>query len=251
MRTLQWAAAGAVLMAVTLGGCAPAVPTSHPSSLVYADVSIGGVQGDDLLSSQNLDDWARESDYVAVVQVTAEQELPQVESETAKNSRLVLRSVTVEVRTIVWAHPNTREKAPTSFDLTAMGWMKASNNPAQRTRVGMASQPYLLPGHTYLMALRDFEYGCPGRIDPGDAPLRKEWGSLGSHAVVPFNSDLGSGEFEGRAVTRAGERDQTGTFRKQMIGKTTEWVAEQLSAAVANDPRLTHTAGPLPECSRR
>ena len=248
------AVAGA--LALALAGCS-APPSAAPQSLsssapaVYEPVEVGtaNLSADEFYASYTESDWAREADYVAVVRVDSERALPVAAPETGHDDGdLIMRSVTVSVQKVVWKHPDTKLTLPESLAFNAMGW---SQRDGKKYRIGFSGQPYLLVGGVYLMALRYFDYSCPGKDDPADPAPEKVWGPLGSYAVVPFESALGTGEFEGRAVERAGAGDGLSSFRSAMIGKDPAWVADRLTAARQADPTLTHQPGPMASCFRK
>lgn len=239
--------------AAFLTGCSAApVPGASPKAtatpFVYEHVDIGGVEADEALVSQTAEDWATGADYVAAVRVDSEREYPYDASRLEEQGGLIMRTVTLSVQEVVWRHPDTKTVLPAAVSFTAMGWRQ---HEGKRSRIGMGGQPYLMVGHTYLAALRYYVYGCPGRQDPGDDDPGEGWGPLGSGAVTPFDSALGTGEFEGRGVERAGESDHFDTLRKEMVGKDLAWVSDRLTALRAANPKLTHTTGPLAECFRK
>ncbi len=236
-----------------MAGCSTAPiraasPTVVATPFVYEPVDIGGIEADEAFVSQTAEDWAAGADYVAVVQVNSEREYPYDASKSEEQGGLIMRTVTLTVREIVWRHPDTKVVLPAAVSFTAMGWRQ---HEGKRSCIGMQGQPYLMVGHTYLAALRYYVYGCPGRQDPGDEDPGEGWGPLGSGAVMPFDSVLGTGEFEGRAVERAGASDHFDTFRKETVGRDLPWVADRLTTLRAANPQLTHTTGPLSECFRK
>lgn len=242
-----------LLTLVIFAGCTstsapqPAAVTSASAEAqwgTFADVRIGSLDADENFSSATTEQWLKEADYVAVVRIVSEQDLPPAKSEIERGEGLIMRLVTARVEQVVWSHPQVSMKLPSSFDFNALGWaFKDGLN--SKYRIGFADRPYLLPDHNYLMAIRYVEFGCPGRLDPQDGPPVKVWSPLGSQAIVPFDGSLGVGEFEGKKTESAGSKDASQTFRKAMLGKSVDWVAQSLSSAAEKNPKLGHTPGPF------
>lgn len=238
----------AVLLAAT--GCTSATLPTHvsaPSPVTqwgsFADVQIGALEADENFSSSTVEQWVKQTDYVAVVRVDSEKEVPPAKVEIERGEGLIGRNVTASVEKVVWSHPQVEQKLPDTFTFQAFGWA-FKDGLDSKFRIGLGDQPYLLPGHNYLMALRYIEFGCPGRIDPEDGDPVKVWAPLGSQAIVPFDGTLGVGEFEGRKTEQAGSKDTERTFRKAMLGQDIDWIAKSLSQVAENNPKLTHDSGP-------
>lgn len=240
-----------VAITVILSGCTVATPSgvpTHSSATTGVDhepvVRISGLEADDVFSTTTVEQWVKQADYVAVVRITAENELPASESAKQRGEGLVGRKVTAEIAQIVWAHPKTQRSIPQAVEFNAAGWA-FKDGIESKYRIGFPGRPYLLPGHSYLMALRFTEWGCPGRMDPEDGESVSYWGPFGALGVVPFDGVLGTGEFEGRVTEVAGGSDPENSFRKAMREQTTDWVAQRLTAAHQKDQSLTHKPGPV------
>lgn len=239
----------AVLLAAT--GCTSAtVPGTDtaPSSATtqwgsFVDVRIGALEADENFSSSSVEQWVKQTDFVAVVRIESEEEIPPAKVEIERGEGLIGRSVTASVEKLVWSHPQVKQKLPDTFTFNAFGWA-FKNGLDSKFRIGLGDQPYLLPGHNHVMALRYVEFGCPGRIDPEDGDPVKVWAPLGSQAIIPFDGTLGAGEFEGKKTEQAGSKDTEKTFRKAMLGQDTDWIAKSLSQVAADDPKLAHDSGP-------
>ncbi|WP_143483568.1 hypothetical protein [Propionicimonas paludicola] len=199
---------------------------------------------EEAFSSSTVENWVRQADHVALVTVVGEEPIPPTKSEVERREGLVGRMLSIHIESGVWTHPDVTRELPPAITFQDFGW--AFNGAFEsKYRIGVRGRPYLLPGHTYLMALRWFEWGCPGRIDPEDEITPAHFAPLGSGAIVPFDGTLGAGEFEGRWTANAGQDDPAGSFRAAMAGRTSNWVNEQLSNTAASDPALTHKPGPI------
>ncbi|MFZ1412157.1 MAG: hypothetical protein WAS07_11910 [Micropruina sp.] len=221
---------------------ASATPSTEPEQL--PDVDIGPVTTEEAFSSTTVSQWVKQADFVAVVQITSEAQIPPAQSEIKRREGLIMRTLTATVEQLVWRHPTLHKTPPTTFSFITFGWAFKDGLSSQR-RTGAQDQPYLLPGHTYLMAIRWFEWGCPGRIDPQDKPSPPTWAPLGSGAVTPYEQQLGRGEFEGRWTEDAAENDPPNSFRRQMQTRSIAWVQERLTQVATQNPHLRHSPGPI------
>jgi len=199
---------------------------------------------EEAFSSSTVQDWVRQADHVAVVTIVDETPVPPADSEIERREGLVGRMLTARIESLVWTHPNVTRELPASISFQEFGWA-FKGTVESKYRIGVSGRSYLLSGHTYLMALRWYEWGCPGRIDPEDEITPPRFAPLGSGAIVPFDSSLGAGEFEGHWTSNAGQDDPAKSFRAAMTGQSTDWVVEQLSTTAAGDPTLAHKPGPI------
>lgn len=239
--------------ALSVAGCTGAGPvatqpplpqSSSSSSSISTPVRISGLEADDVFSTTTVEEWVKQVDHVAIVKIAAEAELPVSETAKQRGEGLIGREVTAVVQQIVWSHPSAARELPGTFRFNAAGWA-FTKGIESKYRLGFSNKSYLVTGHTYLIALRYMEWGCPGRMDPQDGGPVTYWGPFGTYGATPADGGLGTGEFEGRETTEAGARDPYPTFRKAMLGRTPEWVAETLTAALRSNPALTHTQGPI------
>lgn len=223
-------------------------PSATPSQSVtpgrFAEVQLGRMTGEEAFSSSTVQDWVRQADHVAVVRIVEETPIAPAKSEIERREGLVGRMLTAHIQSLVWTHSDVTRELPASIIFQDFGWA-FKGAVKSKYRIGVPGRPYLLPGHTYLMALRWFEWGCPGRIDPEDEITPRVFAPLGSGAIVPFDGSLGTGEFEGRWTNDAGQYDPVRSFRAAMTGQPSSWVAQQLSDTAAGDPTLAHEAGPI------
>ncbi len=242
-------ATAAITVLSAVAGCSQApqpqstAPQAPGAVERFAEVRVGALEADANFSSSTIEQWVKQTDHVAVITITAEAEIPPSKAEIERGEGLLGRTVTAAVKSVVWSHPNAQQALPKTFTFNALGWA-FKKGLQSKYRVGLTDTPYLLPGHTYLMALRYVEFGCPGRIDAADGPPVKVWSPLGSQAVVPFDGELGAGEFEGRRVTVL-EPDQPASFRNEMQGRNLDWIQQELKTVAAKRPDLTHNAGPI------
>lgn len=208
------------------------------------EVELRTLTVEEAFSSTTVQQWVRQSDFVAVVRIESEQEIPPEKVEVKRGEGLIMRTLTREVDQVVWTHPKASRRPPATVSFTDFGWA-FEDGLKSKHRAGVPGRPYLLPGQTYFLALRWYEWGCPGRIDPEDEPTPPTWAPLGAQAIVPFDKRLGSGEFEGYWVEDAGSGDDATSFRRQMAGQSLDWVRETLAKVAADDPKLTHKPGPI------
>lgn len=219
-------------------------PTSPEVRRRLADVELRTLTVEEAFSSTTVRQWVKQSDFVAVVRIESEDEIPPEKVDIRRGEGLIMRTVTGLVDQVVWSHPKVTRRPPAMVSFTDFGWA-FTDGLESKHRAGVPGRPYLLPGHTYLMALRWYEWGCPGRIDPEDEPTQPTWAPLGAQAIVPFDGRLGSGEFEGYWVEDVGSRDDASSFRRQMAGQPLDWVSDTLARIAADDPKLTHEPGPI------
>jgi hypothetical protein len=228
----------------TPGAQAPSPEPSSSRRGRLVDLKLGTLTIEEAFASTTVEDWVREADHVAVVRITDEVAAPIPEVDAERGEGLIMRTVTGTVEAVAWSHPEVVRALPDTVRFKVFGWAFNSGGES-RYRIGVPGQPYLLPGRTYLIALRWFQWGCPGRIDPGDEPTPPTFAPLGQGAIVPFDGVLGSGEFEGAWTDDAGSGDPAGSFRKALTGKSVEWVGEALAGVAAGDPSLGHKDGPI------
>lgn len=226
------------------GSAASVAPSPSVTPGPFVEVQLGRMTVDEAFSSSTVQEWVRQADHVAVVRIVDETPLAPAKSEIERREGLVGRTLTARIQSLVWTHSDVTRELPASISFQDFGWA-FKGTLKSKYRIGVPGRPYLLPGHTYLTALRWFEWGCPGRIDPEDEVTLPVFAPLGSGAIVPFDANLGTGEFEGHWTKDAGQNDPAGSFRAAMTGQPPSWVAQQLSNTAAGDPTLAHEAGPI------
>lgn len=231
----------------------PPLPDDSPSEVAsaspegprrLAEVELGTLTVEEAFSSTTVKQWVKQSDFVAVVRIDSEEEVPPARAEVERGEGLIMRTLTGHVDQVVWSHPSATRRAPATVSFIDFGWA-FTDGLESKHRAGVPGRPYLLTGHTYLMALRWYEWGCPGRIDPEDEQTPPTWAPLGAQAIVPFDGLLGTGEFEGFWVEDARSSDDVTSFRRQMTGQTLDWVRDTLVKVATDDPTLTHKSGPI------
>lgn len=250
--------AAAFFALVLVGGCATAqspassltvtppvtVETQFDSGAVgEAEVQIGAIHADEFFASTTIDDWVTQVDHVTVVRIESEKATPVSAEAQERGEDIINRVVSARVVEVIWSHPRAGRELPSSFSFNASGWV-FTDGVESKLRVGLPNQPYLLPGHTYLLGLRYMEFDCPGR-DPEDGPSEATWAPMGSRAMVPYDDIIGTGEFEGRETSLNDSTDKVKSFRTAMLGKSTNWIADALTRVAAADSALTHEPGPF------
>lgn len=136
----------AVLLAAT--GCTSAtVPGTDtaPSSATtqwgsFVDVRIGALEADENFSSSSVEQWVKQTDFVAVVRIESEEEIPPAKVEIERGEGLIGRSVTASVEKLVWSHPQVKQKLPDTFTFNAFGWA-FKNGLDSKFRIGLGDQP--------------------------------------------------------------------------------------------------------------
>jgi len=146
--------------------------------------------------SRTVADWASAADVVVEARVTNERHMEPPKSETIRDGHdLVGRVVEIEVTNMIWRSPDTTEPNPTTFTMSAWGWMRSSDGSEREVTVEDAAR--LEPGHQYVIALSWRQPECA----PGDDSLPARWSAIGSGAALPADAGIiGIGEFEGSSI---------------------------------------------------
>lgn len=170
-------------------GADPTSPSPTPGGVFYMSPL-------EETRSQTVADWASAADVVAEVRVTNERHMEPPKSETIRDGfDLVGRVVELEVINVIWRSPDATAPNPTTFTMSAWGWMQSSDGSEREVTAEDAAR--LEPGHQYVLALSWRQPECA----PGDDPLPARWSAIGSGAALPADGGIiGIGEFEGSAI---------------------------------------------------
>ncbi|MFE9691924.1 hypothetical protein [Micromonospora sp. NPDC005806] len=206
MRRMRVAALPVAVSALILSttGCATTETAAPPAAPVKAapveaaeHVLLG--DGRDRTASQTASDWATYADHVLVVTILDEVKLKPSKGELARGEGMIGRTVKLRVDKVLWSAPDAPHAAPTTFNLSAAGWI-FNNNDARTGEVKFAlrDSSRLDKGHTYIKAIEWMDDPC------SSDPKKGTWEGLGSGDTIPFDQGvLGAGEFEGKPQTLA------------------------------------------------
>lgn len=107
-------------------------------------------------------DWVGYADAVVVAQVTGEDKLPITEGERQAQEGLIMRTVKVSLREILWERSNA-PRVPEDISFIAYGWTFDGDE----LRAASTSQGARLEvGNTYLIPIASSELGGWGPINP-------------------------------------------------------------------------------------
>ncbi|GAB7106510.1 hypothetical protein JCM4814A_48240 [Streptomyces phaeofaciens JCM 4814] len=170
-------------------------------------------------------DWVRYADVVVVGKADRERESGREELATGPYSHLLER--TVELTTQDTPFISRTRSHPTvgaTLDYVAPGWKLLRSDGETRVALLTGDAPRVVPGHTYILALR-----WEG----------ERWVALGEGAVVPFDDQrIGRGEWcgqildtdgfaQGERIGRAGDR----SLEKTLIGQGVPALKRELDRA--------------------
>lgn len=211
-------AGGFVVQEATSGG--PGLPADEPRVL-------GSGIALERWSSSTAADWVRTSDYVVVAHASREQALTHGDASGGP----IGRSVVLRIEQVVWSRPSPAQTLPPSVTLTAWGWAD------DKVPLAMSGTPRIEPGHDYVVAL----VWLPAQCSPGDPAEPAHWTTLGSDAVLPFDSErIGYGESEGRLVEGDPDQATAGTLEQRLLGQPLTDLRDALRASPppsAQEPR--------------
>ncbi|WP_327696634.1 hypothetical protein [Streptomyces sp. NBC_00459] len=206
---------GAVLGAVLAGSAAlvPFVDDARGQHESRAnDILIA--ESKDAIPSTTGTDWVSYGDHAAVVQVTAEHEMPADEEEIAAGEGYLSRTVDLDVKERVWSRAGVTA-LPSTLTIVADGWSFKGDT---KTRVGSHEASRLEVGHNYLVSLAHFSDG--------------EWSTLGTGGILPYdNSEIGQGEYEGSTVSATAYR---AVLKAKLVSGSEEPLAYRAAASKAS-----------------
>lgn len=173
--------------------------SGHGSAVAKSAAATDNIQlaaAADRLPSETATDWTTYADYVAVVTVSAQHELPPTDTELSQGQGLILRSITVDVKNVLWSTPAARD-LPRTFEQLAFGWKFGNGDVNDREKVGVNGASRMEVGHTYIMAVQ----WTNARCSPGDK-VPAGWRGLGAASTLPYDNQIvGQGEMEGAVRT--------------------------------------------------
>lgn len=198
--------AGAVAVGALVAGAVLLVG-SLPRDVIVA-------QGDYAVPFDSLQDWVTYSDAVVIFHAASDTELEPTQDELEAGEGLIVRQVTVEIKSIVWESPDKRD-LPATMLINNGGWVFHGD---KRTPIMMEGSIPLEVGH---------DYAAPIFRDPA---LGDEWGTLGP--LIPIDdSVVGSG------AKATSEAYQSSSIAELVpVGTSPEGVAS-LMAGTNPDPR--------------
>ena len=182
-------------LGVALAGLGLAGMGFAGTSQILADVQAAPTDGEvevfstfhDIFPSTSARDWVTNSDYILDVTMTDEV--------SAEGDRyFTARLGTFTVNEVLLARSQAT-KLPEPFVMRVLGWAHPGGPSTQRSPVATIGSPRMVPGHRYVIAIREYEPRCSPEdgLDPGG------WALVGSSAVIPYDdARLGWGEVEGR-----------------------------------------------------
>lgn len=172
-------------------------------------------------------DWVRYADVVVVGKAVRERESGREALATGPYSHQLER--TVELATQDTPFTSRARSHPTvgaTFDYVAPGWKLLRSDGETRVADLTGDAPRVVPGHTYVLALRWEE---------------ERWVALGEGAVVPFDDQrIGQGEWCGQVLDTDGfaqgeriGRSADRSLEKTLIGQGVPALKRELDRAAA------------------
>ncbi|MFE2581017.1 hypothetical protein [Streptomyces sp. NPDC059378] len=181
--------------------------------------------------SESARDWVDNADVVIVGRATREWESGRQELAVGAYRYRLERTVRLTRESVVFTSGRRTHPSPgPTVDYVAPGWKIPRSDAATRVDVLTGDAPRVVPGHTYVLALR---------WDEGS------WVSLGEGAVVPFDGHtVGNGEWCGRVLGTAdfAEGERMGrhadhSLEKALLGHGTDAVSRALDRAARGKSR--------------
>ncbi|MFC6704402.1 hypothetical protein [Flexivirga alba] len=208
--------------------------------------------GADRLPNETAADWTTYADYIAVVTISAERELPPTDTELGQGQGMILRSVTLDVGNVLWSKTSAPRDLPAKFEQTAIGWKFGNGDVNDRQELGITDASRMEVGHTYIMALEWTDARC----SPGDK-VPAGWRGLGAASTLPYDDEIvGQGEMEGtvqaatQARTTLSSAPMDGTVYALTVGKSAYAVQNLLNSSKPEAPRQSFAANSAGEpCS--
>ncbi|MFF9812370.1 hypothetical protein [Streptomyces sp. NPDC014006] len=162
--------------------------------------------------SETARDWVTYADVVVVGQAVGERESGRRELPPGPYRYAVERTVRIRAESVPYeSRERSHPAVGAAFDYVAPGW-KITRGSRARVDVLTGDAPRVVPGHTYILALRHRE----GR-----------WVALGEGGVVPFDGHVvGRGEWCGQVVGTDGfahgerlDRRDDHSLEKALLGQ--------------------------------
>ncbi|MFE3456172.1 hypothetical protein ACFXKD_01405 [Nocardiopsis aegyptia] len=206
-------------------------------------------------SGQSARDWVSNADHVVLVRAVDERIHEPEPVEVERGEGMVGRTVTLEVRRVLWSAPDPARPAPETYEYPSWGFVFNGGVDDMRP-IGAQDEPRVEVGHDYVIAI-DWE---EARCTPGDGRRPAMWMGLDNSSVVPADDGVvGNGESGGRVASARERRNSPepllrgeGTFEGRMMGATVDALARELDRAEPHaNPRGSDQAprapAPVPE----
>ncbi|WP_053617539.1 hypothetical protein [Nocardiopsis sp. NRRL B-16309] len=202
-------------------------------------------------SGETAQDWVTNADHVILASVVDEVVHEPLPVEVERGEGMVGRTVTLDVRRVLWSAPDAARPAPETYEYPTWGFVFTGGVDDMRP-IGTQDEPRVEVGHDYVIAI-DWE---EARCTPGDEPQPAMWMGLDSNSVVPADGGVvGNGESGGRVESAQARRTSPepllrgeGTFEGRMMGETVGALARELARAEPHaNPRSSDEA-PAGEC---
>ncbi|WP_150236552.1 hypothetical protein [Nocardiopsis quinghaiensis] len=206
-------------------------------------------------SGESAQDWVTHADHVILARAVDEVVHEPLPIEVERGEGMVGRTVTLEVKEVLWSAPDPAQPAPTTYEYPAWGFV-FNGGVDNMTPIGTQDEPRVEVGHDYVIAI-DWE---EARCTPGDEPQPAMWMGLDNNSVIPADDGVvGNGESGGSVASAQARRNSSepllrgeGTFEGQMMGDSVESLARELAQAEphANPLRSDEAPqepAPLPE----
>ncbi|MFD9002095.1 hypothetical protein ACFV0T_14155 [Streptomyces sp. NPDC059582] len=179
--------------------------------------------------SESAQDWVRDADVVIVGRAGRERESDRQELKVGAYRYQLERTVELTRESVVFTSRGRAHPAPgPTVDYVAPGWKILRSDGTTRVDDLTGDAPRVVPGHTYVLALRWQE---------------ERWVSLGEGAVVPFDDhEIGRGEWCGQVLDteafaegeRLSRRDDH-SLEKTLLGQDEKALARALDRARPTD----------------
>ncbi len=162
-----------VTLMCALAACSSSSQGQAVPKVVVADGAVS-------VPSESISDWKSYGDLTVLGRVTSEQSEPDSADVKRTHEGLVLRTVTVDVRKVLWVARGAT--APKALQLRTLGWVVKAGKRVPTVSRGGAR---LDVGHNYVLTAARFADG--------------NWSELGPSAVIPADGDkVGSGAWLGK-----------------------------------------------------
>ncbi|GAB2486544.1 hypothetical protein [Nocardiopsis aegyptia] len=197
-------------------------------------------------AGQSARDWVSNADHVVLVRAVDERVHEPEPVEVERGEGMVGRTVTLDVRRVLWSAPDPAQSAPATYEYPAWGFV-FNGGVENMTPIGTQDEPRVEVGHDYVIAI-DWE---EARCTPGDEPRPAMWMGLDNNSVVPADDGVvGNGESGGQVESAQARRNSPepllrgeGTFEGRMMGETVDALARELARAEPHaNPRSSDEA---------
>ncbi|MFJ8108193.1 hypothetical protein [Streptomyces sp. NPDC096132] len=174
--------------------------------------------------SETAKDWVRYADVVVVGRAVQERESGREELSAGAYRYQLERTVELDVQAKPFSSTRSHPTVGSSLDYIGLGWKVLRSDGTTRIPDLTGDAPRVVPGHTYLLALRWED---------------DRWVALGEGAVVPFDGNaVGQGEWCGQVVDTDGfaQGERTGresdhSMEKTLLGQGVPAVEQALEKA--------------------